>query len=117
MGYRIRIVKRPELLTPSHFIRYVLRTEWQVEVARSLLTTIAREDGWDCRDWKRFCEIHNVKQGMYSKVIKQLRRAGLVEKRNQFYYLSRDFITALRRLADYWEEVYQATKRGEKLEF
>lgn len=116
MGYRIRLVKRPQLLTPSHFLRYILRTELQVEVARALLRVIGR-GGWNSRKWRRFCEENNVKPGIYSKVIKNLRSAGLVEKRGMYYYLSSDFHVALRKLADYWETVYDTARRGEAVEF
>ncbi|NIM45333.1 MAG: hypothetical protein GTN80_02395 [Nitrososphaeria archaeon] len=116
MGYRIRVVKRPEILTPSHFLRYILRTELQVEVARSLLSVMDKE-GWDSRQWQIFCEEHNMKPGIYSKVLKQLRTAGLIEKRHLRYYLSKDFVIALRKLADYWETVVNMNRRGEEIGF
>lgn len=62
LGYRIRLVKRPELLSPAHFLRYILRTEMQVEVARRILARIGGE-GWDCRGWKRLCSEEGIKQG------------------------------------------------------
>ena len=116
MGYRIRLVKRPELLTPSHFLRYILRTETQVEIARKILKKIDRY-GWDSREWSIFCEENKIKQGIYSKVMKQLRMAGLIEKRGIYYYLSKDFIIALKKLSDYWETVVNLISRGEVLEF
>jgi len=116
MGYRIRLVKRPELLSPAHFLRYILRTEMQVDVARRILERIGR-DGWDCREWRRLCSEEGIKQGMYSKVIKQLSRAGLLEKRGFYYFLSKDFTIAMRRMAEYWKTLVEAVDRGERVNF
>lgn len=57
------------------------------------------------------------KAGMYSKVIKQLSRAGLVEKRGFYYFLSKDFSIATRKMAEYWETLLNAVERGEKVDF
>ncbi|MEM1658256.1 MAG: hypothetical protein QXK94_04395 [Candidatus Jordarchaeales archaeon] len=110
----IRVVRRPRLLDPRHFLQYCFRTEEQVQQARKILREIAARGEVPDSEWRCFLI---SSPGLYTKVMKALRELGLVEKRERRFVLSKEFSASLRRLADYWEELYESVKRGEVVEF
>ncbi len=110
----LRIVRRPRLIDPRHFLQYCFRTEEQVQQARKILREIVASGEVPDSEWRRFLV---SSPGLYTKVMKALRELGLVEKREGRFMLSREFSATLRRLADYWDGVYESARRGEMVEF
>ena len=110
----LRVVRRPTLIDPRHFLQYCFRTEEQVRQARKILSEIARRGSVPDREWECFLV---SSRGLYTKVMRTLREFGLVEKREGRFTLSREFSASLRRMADYWDGVYESVKRGEPVEF
>ncbi|MBS7287868.1 MAG: hypothetical protein KIH01_03760 [Candidatus Freyarchaeota archaeon] len=110
----LRVVRRPRLLDPRHFLQYCFRTEEQVQQARKILKEIAASGEVPDSEWRRFLV---SSPGLYTKVMRALREFGLVEKREGRFALSKEFSASLRRFADYWEAVYESVKRGEPVDF
>ena len=98
---KIRFAKRFVLTDLDAFLRYLMNTEEQVTQAKHILELLQKKKEIPDKDWKVFV-IHSV--GLYTKVMKRLRDLGLVEKRNGYFSLSREFIYSLKKLIGYWED-------------
>ncbi|MEM4735132.1 MAG: hypothetical protein QXS20_05380, partial [Candidatus Thorarchaeota archaeon] len=93
-------------------LRYIFFTEMQVEQAAKILNTIMERDGvMPDTDWER---LMLSSRGLYVKVMKKLRDAGLVEKRSGEFRLSRDFAYALGKMAQYWTEIVDSFGAGDR---
>ncbi|NWF97090.1 MAG: hypothetical protein HXY34_13190 [Candidatus Thorarchaeota archaeon] len=109
---KIEIVRRPSLISPRHLLRYVFFTEMQVEQASKILNTIMQSNGVvPDAEWERFVL---SSRGLYVKVMRKLRDAGLVEKRGGEYRLGRDYSAALEKMAKYWADIVDTFERGDR---
>ncbi len=109
---KIDVVRRPSLISPRHLLRYVFFTEMQVEQAAKILNRIVASNGVvPDSDWESFVL---TSRGLYVKVMRKLRDVGLVEKRMGEYRLSRDFASALSKLAGYWSDILDSFMSGDR---
>lgn len=109
---KIEVVRRPSLISPRHLLRYVFKTEMQVEQASKILNVIIKMDGSvPDSDWKKFVL---SSRGLYVKVMRKLRDVGLVEKRKGVFGLASDFSSALSKLADYWSQILDSFASGDR---
>ena len=53
-------------------------------------------------------------RGLYVKVRKKLIDIGMVEKRNNVFQLSKDFSSALSKIAAYWTNIVEECENGER---
>jgi len=84
----------------------------QVEQASKILNTIMKNDGVvKDTDWERFVL---SSRGLYVKVMRKLRDAGLVEKRMGEFRLVEDFSRAMTKLADYWSQIVKSYGEGDR---
>lgn len=109
---KIDLIRRPSLISPRHLLRYIFFTEMQVEQASKILNTIMKNDGVvKDTDWERFVL---SSRGLYVKVMRKLRDAGLVEKRMGEFRLVEDFSRAMTKLADYWSQIVKSYGEGDR---
>lgn len=109
---KIDMVRRPSLISPRHLLRHVFFTEMQVEQAAKILNEIMKSNGVvPDSEWKRFVL---SSRGLYVKVIRKLRDVGIVEKRLGEYHLARDFSTALDKIGDYWTDILESYRNGDR---
>lgn len=75
--------------------------------ARQLLEYIAQResagDPMQASEWKSFCEQREWKQSQYTHIIRGLRGAGIIEKRNREFRVVLDFSRYLVRNAEIME--------------
>ncbi|MBD3407579.1 MAG: hypothetical protein GF411_15790 [Candidatus Lokiarchaeota archaeon] len=109
---KIELVKRPSLISPRHLLRYIFTTEMQVEQAAKILNEIMKSDGViPDSEWKRFVL---SSRGLYVKVMRKLRDVGIVRKEMNEYRLTKDFSGALKKLANYWSDIVDTYKGGDR---
>lgn len=98
---KLRFVHRPKLTDLSDFLRYHFNTDEQVEQAQKILTMLKKEKEIADTEWRKFV-VQSV--GLYTKVMRTLRDFGLVEKRNGYFQLSKEYIYSLKKMITYWED-------------
>jgi hypothetical protein len=109
---KIDLVRRPTLISPKHLLRYVFFTEAQVEQASKILNEIVQSDGVVVdKDWEKFLL---SSRGLYVKVMRKLRDAGIVEKRMGEYRITKEFSGSLEKIARYWTEVVDSFGEGDR---
>jgi hypothetical protein len=109
---KIDLVRRPTLISPKHLLRYLFFTEAQVDQASRILNEIVQADGViPDKDWQRFVL---SSRGLYVKVMRKLRDAGIVEKRMGEYRITKDFSGSLEKMAKYWSEVVDSFGDGDR---
>ena len=109
---KIELVRRPSLISPKHLLRYVFKTEMQVEQASKILNEIIKADGAvPDSEWQVFVL---TSRGLYVKVMRKLRDVGLVEKRKGVFGLATDFSNALTKMADYWSQILSSFNTGDR---
>jgi hypothetical protein len=109
---KIKLDKRPALISPRHLLRYIFFTETQVEQAAKILNTLISEDGkMPDTDWEKFLL---SSRGLYVKVMRKLRDVGMIEKKNGEFSISENFSHAISKLSDYWTEIVQFHGEGDR---
>jgi DNA-binding MarR family transcriptional regulator len=109
---KIDLVRRPTLVTPRHLLRYVFATEMQVEQAAKILNVIMSSDGvLPASEWEQFVL---SSRGLYVKVIRKMRDAGLVEKSMGEYRIARDFSSSLTKIGKYWADIVDSYSDGDR---
>jgi hypothetical protein len=109
---KIKLVRRPSLISPRHLLGYVFFTEMQVEQAAKILNTIMKKDGVvKDADWSTFVL---SSRGLYVKVMRKLRDVGLVEKRMGEFRLASDYSNALSKMSKYWADIVSSYGEGDR---
>lgn len=109
---KIELIRRPSLISPKHLLRYVFFTEMQVEQAAKILNTLVVNDGkMPDTEWERFVL---SSRGLYVKVMRKLRDAGMVEKKMGQFTICEDFSRALTKLSEYWSQILQSYSEGDR---
>jgi hypothetical protein len=109
---KIKVDKRPALISPRHLLRYIFFTETQVEQAAKILNTLISKDGkMPDSDWEKFLL---SSRGLYVKVMRKLRDVGMVEKKNGEFSISENFSHAINKLSEYWAEIVQFHGEGDR---
>jgi hypothetical protein len=87
----------------------------QIDQASKILNTLMKEKG-RIKDsqWQSFVL---TSRGLYVKVMRKLRDVGIVEKSDGEYSLSTNFSQSLNKLAEFWTNIIQAHKNGDKIKF
>lgn len=109
---KINLVRRPSLVSPKHFLRYVFFTEMQVEQAAKILDVIIKRHG-EMPDSK-WRELVLSSRGLYVKVMRKLRDVGIIKKDLGSFKLSEDFSNALGKLASYWLDTLRTFRQGDR---
>ena len=100
---KLTIVKRPKITGLEDFLRYFFKTEDQITQAEKILTLLKKNKEIPVKDWNRFL-LPNRSVGLYGKVMRKLRDFGLVQKKEDYFMLSRDFLTAMKKISEYWND-------------
>ncbi len=109
---KINVVRRPSLISPRHFLRYIFFTEMQVEQAVKILDVIVRNQG-ELMD-NQWQQLVLSSRGLYVKVMRKLRDVGIVKKDLGKFKLSTDFSTALSKLSAFWLDTTRAFEAGDR---
>lgn len=90
----------------EEIMKVVFKTEKQVEVANKIIVTIKEKREVYDHEMKELAKSSGCSEKwFYSKVLRTLRRLGIVRKDLNRYFLSKDFANALRRLERSWREI------------
>ena len=109
---KIELVKRPSLISPRHLLRYIFFTEMQVDQAAKILNELIEKDGKiPDSEWQIFVL---TSRGLYVKVMRKLRDAGLIEKKMGEFSLSENFSRAMSQLAEYWLQIIRSFESGDR---
>lgn len=109
---KINLVRRPSLISPRHFLRYIFFTEMQVEQAAKVLDVIVKHHGeLPDSEWEKLVL---SSRGLYVKVMRKLRDVGIIQKELGNFRLSKDFSNALGKLASYWLDTMRAFEAGDR---
>jgi hypothetical protein len=109
---KINLVRRPSLVSPRHFLRYIFFTEKQVEQATKILDVIVRHHGeMQDSEWRKLVL---SSRGLYVKVMRKLRDVGIIKKDLGSFKLSNDFSNALGKLASYWLDTLRTFESGDR---
>ena len=109
---KIELVRRPSLISPRHLLRYIFFTEMQVDQAAKILNELIKRDGKiPDSEWQLFVL---TSRGLYVKVMRKLRDAGLVEKKMGEFSLSEYFSRALSDLSEYWSQIIRSFESGDR---
>ena len=109
---KIDLVRRPTLISPRHLLRYVFFTEAQVDQASKILNEIVQSNGTvSDKEWEKFVL---TSRGLYVKVMRKLRDAGIVEKRMGEYRIAKEFSGSLDKIARYWSDVVDSFGQGDR---
>jgi transcription initiation factor IIE alpha subunit len=109
---KINLVRRPSLVSPRHFLRYIFFTELQIDQAAKILDIIMKHHG-ELED-SRWEELVLTSRGLYVKVMRKLRDVGIIKKDLGKFKLSNDFSNALGKLASYWLDTLRAYETGDR---
>lgn len=76
-------------------------------VAEKILRIIKRDGSLEAKNWRKYVEELGVSKSEFYKTLTYLKRVGLIRKEGGHHEgvwkLSRQFSTALRDMADFWE--------------
>ena len=109
---KIELVRRPSLISPKHLLRYIFFTEMQVDQAAKILNELIKQDGKiPDSDWQVFVL---TSRGLYVKVMRKLRDAGLVDKKLGEFSLSENFSRSMNQLAEYWSQIIRSFESGDR---
>ena len=87
-------------------------TEMQVEQAAKILNELIKKDGKiPDSEWQIFVL---TSRGLYVKVMRKLRDAGLIEKKMGEFSLSENFSRAMSQLAEYWLQIIRSFESGDR---
>lgn len=100
---KLNIVKRPKITGLEDFLRYFFKTEAQVTQAEKIIILLKKEKEIPVKKWDKFL-LPNRSVGLYGKVMRRLRDFGLVQKKEDYFMLSRDFLTAMKKISEYWND-------------